>query len=442
MKTKFRFLTLAVATLLVGFTSCSSDDETGTGGSGAIEGQKTIARINLTQVSRATTYASTGTEAPSSDEKKVYSAVLYVFNNTKVLEAEVSLDLTGGSPATGAEKTFELTTGTKYFYAAVNVPDGMKPTFITGTSMDDVIKKVLTVTNGVTDLYPAASGFFMTNVDTPAGVNIVKADQTEVTAGSKNNITIPVGRAMIKASLDYTKANVTQPGNGELDDVKFLLANNPKQMYYMAYVTNAGQLETPYFNNSGINVNDYYPALGAISPSDFLAADGSTTTYGMENSNKDVRAGNATYALIQGKFTPKKMVDKDGGNETDGTIGADFWRIQLTDGSFTNKFYKEDPTGGLDMVANTGATAVKYTGGVCYYAFYLADNSISGNSTVKYTVKRNSFWKIKITDVSGAGSNSPEGVVPNPTDPIEAQTYIKGEIRILDWAVYSQSGGI
>lgn len=438
MKTKFRFLTLAVATLLVGFTSCSNDDETGTGGK-PVEGQKTIAKINLTQVSRPATYAPTGTEAPSLDEKKVYSAILYVFSSTKVLEAEVPLDLTGGSPGTGAEKTFELTTGTKYFYAAVNVPSGMKPTIATGTPMEDAIKKILTVSH-VTDLYPAATGFFMTNVATPKEEQIVQADEADVTAGAKkNNISIQVGRAMIKASLDYTKANVTQPNNGELDNVKFLLANNPKQMYYMSYVTNAGQLETPYFNNSGINVNDYYPALGAISPSDFIDADGSKTIYGMENSNKVVLAGNATYALIQGKFTPAQVVDKNG---VPAVFATDFWRIQLTDGSFTDKFYNEDPTGGSDIAANIGATVVKYTDGVCYYAFYLADNSISGNSTVKYTVKRNSFWKMKITDVSGAGSNSPEGVVPDPTAPIEAQTYIKGEIRILDWAVYEQSGGI
>lgn len=440
MKTKFRFLTLAVATLLVGFTSCSNDDETGTGGK-PVEGQKTIAKINLTQVNRATTYASTGTEAPSLDEKKVNSAILYVFSSTKVLEAEVPLNLTG-TPTTGAEKIFELTTGNKYFYAAVNVPSGKKPTIAIGTSMDDAIKSILTVSN-VTDLYPANS-FFMTNVDTPAAVYIDQAQESDVIAGTKNNITIPVGRAMIKASLDYTKANVTQPANGELDNVKFLLANNPTKMYYMAYVTNAGQLETPYFNNSTI-ASGYYPDLTTISSSDFLAADGSATTYGMENSNKVVLAGNATYALIQGKFTPKKVVDKDGGNEAAGTSGADFWRI-LTDGSFTNKFYKEDPAGGTDLTTiqtnDPAATAVKYTGGVCYYAFYLADNSVSGNSTVKYTVKRNSFWKMKITDVSGVGSNSPEEVVPDPSLPIEAKTFIKGQIDILDWAVYDQSGGI
>lgn len=437
MKTKFKYLTLLASAFLIGFSSCSNDDETGTGGK-PVEGQKTIAKINLTQVNRATTYASTGTEAPSLDEKKVNSAILYVFSSTKVLEAEVPLNLTG-TPTTGAEKIFELTTGTKYFYAAVNVPSSKKPTIAIGTSMDDAIKSILTVSN-VTDLYPANS-FFMTNVDTPAAVYIDQAQESDVIAGTKNNITIPVGRAMIKASLDYTKANVTQPANGELDNVKFLLANNPTKMYYMAYVTNAGQLETPYFNNSTI-ASGYYPDLTTISSSDFLAADGSATTYGMENSNKVVLAGNATYALIQGKFTPKKVVDKDGGNETAGTSGADFWRIQLTDGSFTDKFYNEIPTGGSDMAANPGATAVKYTGGVCYYAFYLADNSVSGNSTVKYTVKRNSFWKMKITDVSGVGSNSPEEVVPDPSLPIEAKTFIKGQIDILDWAVYDQSGGI
>lgn len=439
MKTRFKYLTLLASAFLIGFSSCSNDDETGTGGK-PVEGQKTIAKINLTQVNRATTYASTGAEAPSTEEKEVKTAILYVFNESKVFEARVELDLTAPDG-----KTFELTTGKKYFYAAVNIPAGMEPTIASATLMDDAIKSILTVSN-VTDLYPATSGFFMTNVDTPTGVEIVKADKEEVdgTTDTKNNITIPVGRAMIKASLDYTKANVTQPANGELDNVKFLLANNPTKMYYMAYVTNAGQLETPYFNNSTI-ASGYYPDLTTISSSDFLAADGNATTYGMENSNKVVLAGNATYALIQGKFTPKKVVDKDGGNEAAGTSGADFWRI-LTDGSFTNKFYKEDPAGGTDLTTiqtnDPAATAVKYTGGVCYYAFYLADNSVSGNSTVKYTVKRNSFWKMKITDVSGAGSNSPEGVVPDPTAPIEAQTYIKGEIDVLDWAVYDQSGGI
>ena len=438
MKTKFKYLTLLASAFLIGFSSCSNDDETGTGGNGHVEGQKTIAKINLTQVSRPSTYAATGTEAPSEAEKIVKSAVLYVFNSSKVLESTVSLYVIG----TRAEKVFELTTGDKHFYAAVNIPEEMKPSFETGTPMNDVIKSILTVTH-VTDLYPATSGFFMTNVDTPTEVYIVKADQSDVdgTTDTKNNITIPVGRAMIKASLKYDKANVIQPNNGELDNVKFLLANNPVQMYYMAYVNNAGQLETPYFNNDNAITGNYYPNL-ATTPSGFIAADGNATTYGMENSNKVVRTGNATYALIQGKFTPKKVVDKDGDNETDGIVGADFWRIQLADGDFINKFYKEDPTNGSDMTANAGIAAVKYTNGLCYYAFYLADNSVSGNSTVKYTVKRNSFWKMMITHVSGVGSNTPGGVVPDPMSPIEANTFIKGQIDILDWAVYEQSGGI
>lgn len=250
---------------------------------------------------------------------------------------------------------------------------------------------------------------------------------------------------MIKASVNYTKAAVTQPASGELSDVKFLLANNPKKMHYMAYVNNLGQLETPFFGDASVTAANYYPDLGVVTAGDFTDANGTATAYGMENSNKEVKKGNATYALIQGKFTPKQVVDKNGSNAA---AGADFWRIRLTDGSFTPEFYNEDPTTGSDFIdikaGDSGAAVVKYTGGECYYAFYLADNSVSNNATLKYTVKRNSFWKMTITDVSGVGSNTPGGVVSDleVEDPIEANTFIKGTIQVLDWSVYNQSGGI
>lgn len=438
MKTKsnFKYAIMMAAALVLGFSSCSNDDETID--NQPVEGVETIAKITLTQKRQATTYGPTGTENPTDKEKVVKRATLYVFSTSKVLEKEVSLDVTGGE--TGAEKIVKLTTGTKYFYAAVNIPTGMEPTFTLGMPMDVVVKELLTVTD-VRDLYSDVSGFFMTNVDAPQGESISLATESDVTTTTINNITIPIGRAMIKASMKYTKANVIQPAIGALDDVGFLLANNPTQMHYMANVNNFGQLETPFFFNPEVT-GMYYPTLGADATGlVFIETNGTATTYGMENSNQTPKTGNTTFALIQGIFTPAAVVDKDGEPETI-NLNGDFWRIQLADESFTDKLYMEDPTGGTDITGLTNAKAVKYAEGLCYYSLYLADNSINNNTTLKYTVKRNSFWKMTITSVGGVGSNTPEGVVPEVEDPIEAETYIKAKIDVLDWDVYDQSGGI
>ena len=438
----FKYL-MMTAVLAIGLASCSNDDDNVGGGTTPGDGQKTVAKISLTQNTTLSTYAPTGQEAPIPAEKEIHSAVLYIFNSSRVLEAEVTLDLTSAAPAAGAEKVFELTAGDKYFYAAVNIPAGKKPVIANGTAMNTAIKSILSV-DDVTELYPAASGFFMTNVSAPSATNIVVATQAQAEAGTHNNITIPVGRAMIKASMNYTKANVPQPASGELDDVKFLLANNPKKMHYMPFVNTAGQLESPFFNDPTVTVSNYYPTLGATTAGlTFLSADGTTTTYGMENSNKEVKKGNATFALLQGTFKPATVVDKNGANPTTITSGTTFWRILKDDDTYMSNFYFENPSGGDEMIAaGVGATIAEYTNGLCYYSFYLADNQISGQTVAKYTIRRNSFWKMTITDVGGPGTNTPGGVITNPEEPIEAETYIKGRIEVLDWSVYEQGGGI
>jgi hypothetical protein len=431
-----RKILFTVLTATVLFASCSKDDTVNDGGI-VPNGEITTARIMLTQ-NASNNVNSRATAPAEGDEGAIKSADLYVFNATKVLESIVTMEVTATN---AANKVFQLTTGSHYFYAAINVPAGKKPSIAIGEAMDVVIKKIITVAK-TDELYPNATGFMMTNVDHPKAETIEKASKTDVESNLKNNVTIKVGRAMMKASLKYDAAAVSQPASGKLSLVTFLLANNPKELHFLPFFNSAGQLESPFFTKATPNSANYFPLLGIDETNlSFVETDGAKADYGMENSNAIPKQGNATFALIRGKFVPTTVFNKNGGSAQLSTSG-DFWRIKDDKDNFSTRFYSEDPTKGSDSDAKIYTTAVKYTGGICYYPFYLADNQVTSNIALKYTVPRNSYWKITITSVDGPGANTPEGVVEDPNSPLVEETYVKGIVEVLPWTVYEQNGGI
>ena len=428
MMKKFKYVMLMAAALMVGFTSCSNDDVTG--GENPVNGEKTMARITLTQ-SAVGTYAPANSEVPTTAEKEVKTAMLYIFNASQVLEETVPLTVNAGA---AESKVFELTTGTHYFYASVNAPAAV-PAIAKGTALATVEKTLIDVA-AIADLTDPANGFFMTNVSKPLGVNIVQSSEADAQAGLKNDVKIQVGRAVTKVNVEF--APLTQTG-GVLSNAEYKVKNNPIKMFFMP-VFNAGKLETPFFNDATVTLTNYFHN------STLIAADGqpASASYAMENSNENPKKGNATYVMVKGTFTPEKTYDKDGGNENAApTTGDTFWRIERADGTYMDKLYFENPSGGTEMTAaGAGAQILEYTNGESFYGLWLADNSITGDKVAKHTVKRNSYYYVVVTSVSGPGANTEEGVVTDPEEQIDAETFIKASIEILDWTVIDQSGGI
>lgn len=427
--------TWAIALVAMAMSSCSQEDIDGeVKGNGT---QKTMATIQLSQ-SVSTMAAPPTAKAPTAEEKAITDAKLYVFNGTKVLEKVVDLGTTG-------KQTFEITDGTKYFYAAVNFGT-QYPTVALGDPMNDVLKKVITIAT-VADA-TTASKFWMTNTADVSALINAGVDQATAEAGTTpahNYVKIGVGRAAAKVACDFIAAdNDADQPTGRLTSVNYKVKNVLTKMYFQPYPVAPTAWSAPNYDAATVNEADYIDA-GAT----FKAAGTSTTHcdaffYATENKNKAPKQGNTTYLVIEGTFTPSVTLDADGKTPQAGVAGKDFWRVTNADGTtFANGYYRAEPTTvAAEAVAGAGAQVVEYTGGKSYYRMWIADNS-QAELEDKYAMKRNHFYWVSITSVAGAGWNTEEDATPTePTDPIEVETWMKGEIEILDWTVIDQSGGI
>ena len=89
----------------------------------------------------------------------------------------------------------------------------------------------------------------------------------------------------------------------------------------------------------------------------------------------------------------------------------------------------------------TNEKVVTYTDGFCYYGIWIADNKITIPS-LKYTVKRNTYFKVSIDDISGPGAGTPGDVTPDPSKPVEETVNMKATIDVQPWTVVEQHAGI
>ncbi|WP_163174328.1 Mfa1 family fimbria major subunit [Bacteroides sp. 51] len=414
----FKYVMMACA-LTLGFASCSNDDEVDNGGI-IPNGEPTVARIRLSQ-SGPDTRATKPTEG---NEGKIKNAIIYIFDATAKFEKAVPLtktEMDNGELVT-------ITTGSHYFYAAVN-PDGLTlPTIDEGTSLEEAKKKVLSSLTMAKLTNPA--GFFMTNVSDALAKNIVVSED-----GSENDIKIEVGRAVAKVNVDLA-AGITVT-DGTFTDMKYRIGGNPKQMHLFP-VYDGGILNTPlrdvaYTDGNYMFSNDSENYI-----------DGATATYATENSAPNTALqGKATHAWVKGVYTPKDMTLVDG----------NFWRVY----DKSEKAWKAGIYASEDDAVNIGnggsrEGVVKYAGGTCYYAFWITDE----NAAEKYTVSRNNYYDIKIQSVAKIGTNTEEGdkdidgdpitdpVNPpvKPTDPIEESTKMKVSINVLPWNLVETGVGL
>ncbi|WP_165042482.1 Mfa1 family fimbria major subunit [Dysgonomonas sp. ZJ709] len=438
MKKSIYFLMIAT-TMLISFASCNNDENVDTGGGSIVSnGVATTAKITLTQ-SQPVTYAPTGTEQADPNEKNINTAILLIFDAKQSFEQAVSLDID-----VYASKTITTTTGTHYFYAIVNETAAITDIVSTykkgAISLNDVKKDVIDI--AAIDELTTDDDFLMTSVGTPISKILISASVGEAeTEGNENNFKIEVGRAVAKVNVYMEPDANTDPSGGVLTAVKYKIHNNPKQMYIVPKFEGI-QLWAPFYSAENVITTSYFNNL------EYLRTDKSEPSYAMENSNEIPKEGNATYISVKGVYEPKVVYNR---NEVISTPAADktFYRIwSAEDNSWNEKFFNENPYPLIDQLVESGDIVVKYTEGVCYYRLYLADNE---ESTViaKHTVKRNTYFKVTITSVSGVGGSAEGGgneptvpTDPKPENPLASETNIHATIDVMPWSVIEQSGGI
>lgn len=403
-----------------------------------VEGIPTTATITL-----ANAPETMAAEAGTPVESAIAEGNLYVFNNADVLESIVPF--TTANVGQDKKITFQTTTGMKRLFVCANM-QGKYPAFQTivdspagATKLQDFKKTEIT---GVTIAGISTDNkFWMTNLEKQP-VQVAVTDNS-----GTNNFTVQVGRAAAKVHLSVG-ANVEGNG-GTLSSIKFTTKNNPNKMYLMPVYDGTNytgkQLLTPYYA-AVVNKANYVASAQKTVPGE---------TYMSENSSNDIKAGKISYLLVEGIWTPALAnTKKADGTPADValTTGAKFWRVAQYDkdpeqtgakmtGWANDLYYTAAPA---SSQIGTNQKAVDFTGGKCYYSIFVQDKAAGGDNELplRYTVKRNSYFKVVINSISGSGSNTEEGVIPDPDKPVESQVTMNVTISVQGWNVIDQSAGI
>lgn len=486
--------------------SCSKDANDGVQGSGSgtevVPGIATYATLSLSQRGGAATYANedyTNPESAATEaETKIASAVVLVFNEFDVLENLVEFE---GEDITNKKKTFATTTGKKRLYALANLPTESVTELkkihtglvAADKQLSNVCKRIETIT-AITDA-TTDNNFFMSNVyklgtTMEDQVTVLNKNQNEVEEGTDetaNNFKIFIGRMTGKVSLSFATQLEIKSGDGtfDKDNAQYRVRNNPTRFYTFP-VYNGTQLISPYFElayNPVDGTGEYPTALGKADFFDNGHDEGGNHTfkattdhsYLTENSPKEAKRHKVTFLSIKAKWTPNKealFLSADG-TKTDATTALQtitdnqgtFYRVQKWENGvivgYCPGIYAEKPTGWHEVGTTVGDGAgalttaatdrnaakteggylvVTYTQGMAYYAYWMKTTN-TGTIAEKYALKRNNHYKVNIISVDGVGEPTEDDNLDKDED-IEADTYMKATIEVLNWNEVSIEGGI
>lgn len=362
-----------------------------------------------------------------------------------------------------------------------------------------VIQTIKAITDATTN-----NNFYMSNVyklgaTSEDQVTVLEKSKEEVTGGTDetaNNFKIYIGRMTGKVSLSFSDALVVNSGDGTFDKAKaqYRVRNNPTRFYTFP-VYNGEQLVSPYYdieyNLTGATgkENEYPNKLNPIDFFDNGHDDGGnhtfvntdTDSYLTENSPKEAKRHKVTFLSIKAKWTPSKdalFLNTDGtvAGDLSGTIadnGGTFYRVQKWENGLITGYcpgiYADMPTNWTDVGGTPGDTAgalntaatdrddaktkskdgqnqnkaylvVKYEGGIAYWAYWMKSTN-TGAIAEKYALKRNNHYKVNIISVDGVGDPVEDDNLDKEEN-IEADTYMKATITVLNWNQVSIEGGI
>ena len=327
-------------------------------------------------------------------------------------------------------------------------------------------------------------------------VTVLAKSQGDVVGGTDettNNFTVYIGRMVSKVTPTFADNLVINSGDGtiEIKDehdavvAEYRVRNNPTRFYTFP-VYDGVQLVSPYYDKAynPIDGTGVYPdALGAADFFDNGYDDGgnhtfvkiATDSYLTENSPQEAKRHKVTFLSIKAKWTPSKdalFLNADGtvAGDLSGTIAGNqgtFYRVQKWQGGkivgYCPGIYAETPTRWTDVGGTPGNTApqetpavadrnaakasadpcyliVKYDQGMAYWAYWMRSR-LDGTIAEKYALKRNNHYKVNIISVDGVGEPTEDDNLDKDED-LEADTYMKATIEVLNWNVVDIEGGI
>lgn len=408
-----RSAALALSTLLA-FTGCSDNNGNGIQpvneeGNGSLT--FSFKTTELTPVTKALTTTA------SEPEKTVKSVTAFVYDDKGLEQVKTFKD----GDFTLTDDVFTLNKG----YAIDKVKTNSDIKLYLGINLPDELTKQIVEKEGMgmneDQLYDATLSQLTSNgyaMFSEAPATIAKGSFDENTHVKTIEDPIIVVRMVAKLSVTQKDgSNLEDVAGGKLSNLQY----EPYNMSTSMYLLSAQPLATPKFDSNSFA---YFQKL-AVAPSDqidkapaYITENKPALTNGLPNNNN-------TYVLIEGLFTPEKLIGEDGNNIDVKDRGDDhaFKAVKLDNGNilYFKALTSKDPTDATGVVDSeekpvdtsndfiikyikekykseiTADKIIKYGDGKCYYAI---DINTEEND---YSVIRNHYYTFEISAINGLG---------------------------------------
>lgn len=422
MKKNLKYVMVACATLMMGFTSCSdSEDPTP---SKPVDGEKGSLTVSFTTAD-LTTKAIDPTQTTS--ESNVTSIDVFVFSGG-ALEAHQNMTATNVAGTwTGASPITNLNSGPKSVYIAVNVPTSLQTMMLSRASTSQSAM--------LNTAYNAADAS-LADITTANSFTMFGGGSATVTGGTTSAApAVAVSRLAAKATVVYDNTLLTAPtvtvagGTIALSSLTYDIDNGNSDFYLATSGGNAFTTTNPSpMGWSWSPIVGDNPSAAATAATNFK--------YMKENiqTTPDLTLGtNITFIRIQAVFTPASAVDGAGSPIAAPATGSTFWTLDHTAGSkiyFANTTdvatYLANPVLAANVVGGSTAVAKEYVNGLVEYGIF------PQKTAGKYDIVRNNYYIVTISGINGLGT--PGGHL-NP--PIVIPPTSKGDLTfsltVTDW---------
>lgn len=427
--------------------ACSKEEAGSNGDNGVVEGLPAAVSFRFQQATAPGTYA---TENGTTEEGSMKTAQILIFNNSNVLEHIERIDQVS---ADGKSSEFQITSGRKSIFVAVNFKVEEKFETADGTSVNPVVG-TLTYSEllkayanlDATALGEATSttnGFWMTNVgefdknadDGTFSGNVVERVTVKPNQTATQDFTVQIGRIVSKVRIntDNTQLNAANTDSDAFDKdlIVFQTANNPTKTYLLErYATNDKTVLTPHYLTD-YDAQNYFRAE--------KTAYDKTAKYMPENSHSKVHRGAIPAIVVRLQWAPDVVYNAQGTEDTGYQIGSTFWGLKekkeggtyLTSPVFSAA--PEDAAFTAFGLNKDDYDVLEYTDAQTYYPVFIEDQAITSPLPAKYMAVRNYLYNVAINNINGLGSNT--GEITDPDQPIVSTANITVTITVSPWTV-------
>jgi len=427
---KKTFLTIAAAALVMGFASCSKENE-----DGPIIDEGTPAYLKVSFSTPASPGTKSSTDINATDAESAFNDIdVFIFNSQGVQvkhERLAASDFEAPTPGSGSDiwvmkssAKIATSTGPKTVIVGINLPAALSTTL--NNAMEGNFTKIAQLV-ALADMTSTKDGFVMFSTK-PEDVVLVKDPQ-----GSENTVNVKVQRIVAKVAVQKAN-NVEVVGDGfmDLSKLMFTLNNTNKKTFYVQAAdkkdhnwANAPAGDLADGNTDYVAVDNYGTAVLSLTPK-----------YALENTSEKYRMGEITRVTVRGQFVPKEVLVWNSGSSsydvvanTSSTSAQTFYLIVCENGAERSYFF--DRTMALNYFAsiNGNGDFYEYIDGYCYWDIFL-------NPSGDYYFLRNEFYRCTITKIIGPGRTTPD--VTDPTIPPTQATTMLVNIEMLHWNLKPQ----